>query len=41
MQKIQTDNYNVFAEIARPVLLRNIDESQLNAGEKKYLNIVR
>jgi penicillin G amidase len=41
MQKLQTDNYNVFAEIARPVLLKNIDEFQLTAGEKKYLEIFR
>ena len=41
MQRLQTDNYNVFAETARPVLLKNIDESQLNADEKKYLGIVR
>jgi len=41
MQSLQTNNYNVFAEIARPVLLRNIDEAQLNEEEKKYLDIVR
>ncbi|MBC7826258.1 MAG: penicillin acylase family protein [Chitinophagaceae bacterium] len=41
MQRLQTDNYNVFAELALPVLLKNVDESQLNAEEKKYLSIVR
>ena len=41
MQRLQTDNYNVFAEIARPVLLNNIDELKLTADEKKYLNTVR
>ena len=41
MQRLQTDNYNVFAELARPVLLKNIDEAQLNPVEKKYLDIVR
>jgi penicillin amidase len=41
MQRLQTDNYNVFAETARPVLLNNIDVSQLNADEKRYLDIVR
>jgi penicillin amidase len=40
MQRLQTDNYNVFAELARPVLLKNIEASQLNADEKKYLDIV-
>ena len=41
MQRLQTDNYNVMAEMARPILLKNIDESQLKADEKKYLDIVR
>jgi len=41
MQRLQTNNYNVFAEIARPVLLKNVDETQLNVEEKKYLDIVR
>jgi penicillin amidase len=41
MQRLQTDNYNVFAELARPILLTNIDETQLNTDEKKYLDIVR
>ena len=41
MQRLQTDNYNVFAETARPILLNNIDLSQLNNDEKKYLEIVR
>lgn len=39
MQRVQTDNYNVFAEMARPVLLKNIDENQLNTEEKNYLTI--
>ena len=33
MKKMQTDNYNVFAEFARPVLLKHIDESKLNSNE--------
>ena len=41
MEHLQTDNYNAFAEIARPVLLQNIDETKLNTEEKKYLAIVR
>ena len=41
MQKLQTENYNVFAEMMRPVLLKNIDESSLTADEKKYLEIVK
>jgi penicillin G amidase len=41
MKKLQTENYNVFAELARPVLLRNIDESKLDKIQKKYLGMVR
>jgi penicillin G amidase len=41
MQRLQVENYNVFAELARPVLLKNIDESALDADEKKYLDIVK
>jgi penicillin amidase len=41
MQKMQTDNYNVFAETALPVLMKYINEKQLNADERKYLGIVR
>ena len=41
MEQMQTSNYNVFAEIARPVLLKYIDESNLSNDEKKYLNIFK
>lgn len=41
MQRMQADNYNVFAEMARPVLLRNLDESGLTADEKKYVDIFK
>jgi penicillin amidase len=41
MQRLQMENYNVFAEMARPVLLRYINESALNADEKKYVDILR
>ncbi|HET9055497.1 MAG TPA: penicillin acylase family protein [Chitinophagaceae bacterium] len=41
MMKLQTDNYNVFAEYTRPLLLKYIDESVLNDVEKKYLEIVK
>jgi penicillin G amidase len=40
MEHMQTSNYNVFAEIARPILLKNIDASQLSEKEKSYLNIL-
>ena len=41
MKQLQTDNYNVFAEMARPVLLKYLDEDQLNAEEKKYLSLYK
>ncbi|MFT3935350.1 MAG: penicillin acylase family protein [Chitinophagaceae bacterium] len=36
MMDLQTNNYNVFAEMARPVLLLHMNEAALNAEEKKY-----
>ena len=41
MQMLQTDNYNVFAEICRPVLLKYLDASQLSNEEIKYLDIFK
>lgn len=41
MQKLQTENYNVLAEFALPLLLKNINEAQLTATEKNYLDIVK
>ncbi len=40
MQQLQTNNYNVFAEMARPVLLRNISEKDLSAEERKYVDLL-
>lgn len=37
MEKMQTDNYNVFAETARPLLLKYLDNSKLTADERKYI----
>lgn len=36
MMDLQTNNYNVFAEMARPVLLQHMNEAALNADEKNY-----
>jgi len=41
MQHLQMENYNVFAEMARPVLMRYVDESKLSADEKKYVDIMK
>lgn len=36
MMDLQTNNHNVFAEMARPVLLQHMNEGALQADEKKY-----
>jgi penicillin amidase len=41
MMALQTDNYNVFAEMAIPLLLNNISESGLAANEKKLLRFLK
>ena len=41
MQHLQMENHNAFAEMARPVLMRYIDESKLNEDEKKYITILK
>ena len=41
MKHLQTNNYNVFAEMARPVLLKYINENNLNSNEKKYLDVFK
>lgn len=37
MMQMQTDNFNVFAEMARPVLLKNIDPITLTPAAKEML----
>ena len=41
MQKLQTDNYNVVAEMVRPKLLKYLDASKLNNDEKKNLELFK
>jgi penicillin G amidase len=41
MMTLQTDNYNVVAEMAMPFIWKNINESALNADEKKYVDILK
>lgn len=41
MQKMQIDNYNLFAQTAMPVLLAHLNTIGLNNDEVKYLDIVR
>ncbi len=40
MQKLQMNNYNVFAEMARPVLMKYINQNELSKDEKKYVDIL-
>ncbi|MFN5438799.1 MAG: penicillin acylase family protein [Bacteroidota bacterium] len=40
MKSLQNDNYNVFAELARPLLSKYVQRDQLNANESNYLQIV-
>ncbi|RYY51113.1 MAG: penicillin acylase family protein [Chitinophagaceae bacterium] len=40
MKQMQTDNYNIFAEWARPLLLRNIDASALSTQEQRYVELL-
>jgi len=40
MQQLQTDNYNVLAEMVRPVLLKYIDLKELNNDEKKCVEYI-
>ena len=41
MQHLQMENYNSFAEMARPVFLKYLDVSALNDEEKKYVEILK
>lgn len=41
MQRLQMDNYNVFAEMARPVLLKYINDSLLSSQQIKYIDMLR
>jgi penicillin amidase len=41
MKEMQTDNYNLFAETARPLLLKYINEDKLDADGKKYLGLLK
>ncbi len=40
MEKMQTDNYNVFAEMARPVLISLLDSNQ-NGTAREYLDVLK
>jgi len=41
MMKLQTDNYNVFGEMALPVLINNMNLTKLSSQEKSYFEILK
>jgi penicillin amidase len=41
MMAMQTDNFDVFAQTARPIFINNIKENELNANEKKYFDLYK
>ncbi len=41
MMAMQTNNYDVFAEMARPVFLKNINDTGFDVDEKKYLDMLK
>ena len=41
MMDLQTSEYDVFAEMAVPIFLKNMKEDELNADEKKYFSILK
>ena len=41
MMTLQTDNYDVFAETAMPLFLKNIQQNNLSDEEKKYFDILK
>jgi penicillin G amidase len=41
MMALQTNNYDIFAEEARPIFLKNIKEGELDADGLKYLDLLR
>ncbi len=41
MKALQTDNYNMLAQMILPLLLKNLKEGELNADEKKYADMLK
>lgn len=41
MMELQTDNYNIFGEMALPVLVNNMDVDKLTPQEKKYFDMLK
>ncbi|HVZ26415.1 MAG TPA: penicillin acylase family protein [Sediminibacterium sp.] len=41
MEHLQMNNYNAFAATARPVIIKYLDETQLNEAERKYIGLLK
>ena len=41
MMALQTDNYNVFASMAMPLLVKGIRENELSNDEKKFVDLLK
>ena len=41
MMKLQTENYNVFGEMATPLFIKFMNDAALDETEKKYFDILR
>ena len=41
MMALQTDNYDVFAETARPLFLNHLRENELSGEQKKYVDLLK
>lgn len=40
MKSMQNDNYNVFAEMARPILLNYVNRAELDKDQKRYVSLI-
>ncbi|MEO8108709.1 MAG: penicillin acylase family protein [Ginsengibacter sp.] len=41
MMKLQTNNYNVFAQMAMPLIIKNVDVKKLDGDELKYFDVLK
>ncbi len=41
MMALQTDNYDIFASMANPLLVKNMKVDELNTDEKKYFELLK
>jgi penicillin amidase len=40
MKSLQNDNYNVFAEMARPILLNYVNRAELDNDQKRFVSLI-